>query len=255
MLADDLAQALDPARFARVSLGFEPDAWQARVLQWSGQRLLLNCSRQSGKSTTTAILSLHRALYHPKSLILLVSPSQRQSSELFRKVTEYLARLDVLPELEEDNKLSCALANGSRVVSLPSKEATIRGFSGASLIIEDEASRCPDDLYRAVRPMLAVSGGRLILMSTPWGKRGHFFEEWTGHNAWERISIKATECPRISPAFLAEEKRSMPARWYAQEYACSFEETNDAVFTYDLVMGALSDTVKPLFQEDSPRGA
>jgi hypothetical protein len=70
------------------------------------------------------------------------------------------------------------MKNGSRIVSLPSKEANIRGFSGVSLIIEDEASRVGDDLYLAMRPMLAVNQGRLILMSTPWGKRGHFFEAW-----------------------------------------------------------------------------
>ena len=62
---------------------------------------------------------------------------------------------------------------------LPGQEKTIRGFSGVTLIIEDEASRVDDTLYRAVRPMLAVSGGRLILMSTPYGQTGHFFEEWT----------------------------------------------------------------------------
>lgn len=66
-----------------------------------------------------------------------------------------------------------------RIVSLPSSEATVRGFSGAALIVEDEASRVPYDLYCAMWPMLAISGGRLVLMSTPFGKRGHFFEEWT----------------------------------------------------------------------------
>src|SRR6266508_3512763 len=94
VLHSDLAHALDPVRFAREMLVFEPDDWQRRALRWSGRQLLLNCARQSGKSVTAAVLALHRALYHPKSLVLLVSPSQRQSSELFRKVTDFL---DALP--------------------------------------------------------------------------------------------------------------------------------------------------------------
>ena len=179
VLARDLAHALDPAAFSR-SLGIEPDPWQAGVLRWSGKRLVLNCARQTGKSTTAATLALHCALYVPRSLILLVSPSLRQSTELFRKVGVLLARLPAAPSLVEDNRLSCVFANRSRIVSLPSSEATIRGFSGAALIVEDEASRVSDDLYRAVRPMLATSGGRLILMSTPYGKRGHFWEAWSG---------------------------------------------------------------------------
>ena len=79
MLASDLACALDPATFA-ASLGIVPDPWQAAVLRSPAKRTLLLCSRQSGKSTTTAVLALHRAVYRANSLILLVSPSLRQSS-------------------------------------------------------------------------------------------------------------------------------------------------------------------------------
>ena len=107
MLAADLAQALDPVLFAREALCFNPDPWQEQALRWSGKRLLLNCCRQSGKSTTAAILALHRAVFYPKSLVLLVSPSLRQSSELFRKVRDFLRVLpaEQQPDLIEDNKL------------------------------------------------------------------------------------------------------------------------------------------------------
>ena len=249
VLENDLTLGLDPIAFAN-ELGFTPDPWQARVLMWSGNRILLNCSRQTGKSTTAAILALHKAIYKPDSLILLVSPSLRQSSELFRKVTDLLNRLTVRPRKIEDNRLSCTFENKSRIVSLPSSEATIRGFSGANLIIEDESSRVPDELYRAIRPMLAVSGGKLILMSTPFGKRGHFFEEWDKGQGWEKVQVKANECPRISEEFLREERASLGDWWFKQEYMCEFVEPVDQVFGYELVMGMLSSDVKPLFTEE-----
>src|SRR3712207_4427289 len=72
-LARELRHALDPVAFARERLGFEPDPWQERVLWSSARQILLNCSRQSGKSTVTAVLATHTALYRPGSLILLVS--------------------------------------------------------------------------------------------------------------------------------------------------------------------------------------
>lgn len=185
-LADNLRHALAPVAFAVEALNLTPDDWQARVLRWDGKRLMMNCARQSGKSTTAAGLGLHRALFYPDSLVLLVSPSLRQSSELFRLVTDLMGRLPQRPRLTEDNRLSLRMDNGSWVVSLPGSLETIRGFSAASLVVEDEASRVPDELYVAVRPMLAVSGGRLILMSTPWGRPGHFFGEWeNGGAAWE----------------------------------------------------------------------
>jgi hypothetical protein len=243
----DLAY-VEPVTFARARLGFAPDPWQAHVLQWAGTRLLLNCCRQSGKSTITAILALHRALFTPRSLILLVSPSLRQSSELFRKVQAFLSALPVRPLLVEDNKLSLQLRNHSRIVSLPSTEGTIRGFSGASLIIEDEAARVSDSLYLACRPMLAVSQGQLILLSTPFGKRGHFYEAWEQGGAdWARVQITADQCPRIPADFLAEERRTMPDLWFRSEYHCEFVDTLDQVFATQYVMDALDNDVQPLF--------
>jgi hypothetical protein len=258
-LYDDFAYAANPALFACDVLGMTAlDAWQERVLLWQGKRLLLNVTRQGGKSTTTAALGLHRAYYTPESLILLVSPSLRQSSELFRKVRGHLARLEAVttPDLEEDNKLSLQLANGSRIVSLPSSEATVRGFSAVDLAIFDEDARVPDDLYRAVRPMLATSDGALILMSTPFGKRGHFYEAWeNGGEDWERVKVPATDCPRISAKFLAEERRAMGELWFQSEYMCEFSETINTVFAHELVMSAFSDEVTPLFGAGSTAGS
>ena len=59
---------------------------------------------------------------------------------------------------------------------LPGGEDTVRGFSGVRLLIVEEAARVPDETYFASRPMVAMSGGRIILMSTPAGRRGFFFE-------------------------------------------------------------------------------
>ncbi len=248
-LADDLRYALDVVAFASEVLGLELDDWQREVVGRTSRRELLNCSRQAGKSTVTAVLGLHEALYRPGSLTVLISPSQRQSSELFRKLTELRQLLPMQPELTEDNKLSMSVRGGGRVISLPGSEATIRGFSGATLIIEDEASRVPDELYMALRPMLAVKNGRLILMSTPFGKRGHFWNEWDQGVNWQRIEVPATRIPRISAGFLEEERSSLGAWWFSQEYECQFRESTDSVFSHADVMAALTDDAQPFFGE------
>src|SRR5689334_21484393 len=131
-LAVDLAHALDPVAFVQDRLKFEPDPWQASLLRSRARWILLNCCRQSGKSTTTAAVALHTAIYDP-GLILLVSPSLRQSKELFAKVTGFLKDLEPAEVLEEDNKSCCALANGARVVSLPGDPDTLRGYSAPKL--------------------------------------------------------------------------------------------------------------------------
>src|SRR5215216_5329910 len=229
VLRDDLRLALDRVAFAR-SLGVEPDSWQERLLRSGSDRVLLNCCRQSGKSTMSALIALHRALYHPGSLVLCLAPALRQSQELFAKVSGYYRQLENPARADADRKLSLELANGSRIVTLPGTEKTIRGFSGASLLIVDEAARVEDELYFAVRPMLAVSGGSLLMLSTPYGQRGVFYEAWTNGQGWDRYTVTAEECPRISPEFLAEERLALPERAYRQEYECSFEAVEGAVF-------------------------
>jgi hypothetical protein len=245
-LRDDLKLALDRVAFARAA-GLEPDEWQRRLLRSTSDRLLLNCSRQSGKSTMTAVITLHCAIYHPGSLILCLAPALRQSQELFAKVLDFYRNLARPAPPSAERKLSLELENGSRIVTLPGTEKTIRGFSGASLLVLDEASRVADELYFAVRPMLAVSGGSLMMLSTPYGKRGMFFEEWTGGGGWERYEVPADKCPRITEEFLEEERASLPPWVYRQEYECSFEETEDQVFTTDLIDRAVTSEVKPLF--------
>jgi hypothetical protein len=245
-LVEDLKLALDRVSFAK-RLGLEPDPWQEELLRSTSERVLLNCCRQSGKSTMTAVVALHRALYHPGSLILCLAPALRQSQELFSKMAGFYRDLGRPVSAVTERKLSLELENRSRIITLPGSEKTIRGFSGTSLLILDEAARVEDELYFAVRPMLAVSGGALMMLSTPYGKRGVFFEVWESGLQWERYEVPASQCPRISEEFLEEERASLPPFIFRQEYECSFEETEDQVFTSDMIDRALTDEVKPLF--------
>ena len=239
--------ATDPAQLM-VAAGMTPDLWQAELLQSRWQRALLLCSRQAGKSTVTGALATHTAIYTPGSLTLLLSAAQRQSGELFKTVLNFLHSLPNPPAVKQESALQIELTNGSRIIALPGKEATIRGYAGVDLLVIDEASRVDDALYYSVRPMLAVSGGRLIALTTPFGKRGFFHQEWTeGGDDWHRVKIVATDVPRISAEFLEEERRALGEWWWLQEYFCEFMETTDQVFSYDLIQAAMSSDVLPLF--------
>ncbi len=237
----------DAGMFAREALGFNADEQQARLLRDSPRRCALNCTRQWGKSTVTAAKAIHKASFYANSLTLALSPSARQSAEFLRKASGFLRALGIKPRGDGDNEMSLLLPNGSRVVGLPGSESTIRGFSSVSLLIIDEAARTPDDLYRAVRPMLAVGDGELWLLSTPNGKRGFFYETWgNGDRDWTRISAPATECPRIGGKFLESERAALGERWFRQEYLCEFVDADDTVFATEFVEGALTDEVTPL---------
>lgn len=249
-LTVDLARGLDAVALAE-AVGMDPDPWQADVLRSDHPRILLNVARQVGKSVTCATKAVHVAVYEPGALILLLSPSQRQSGELFKKILTTYKALGRPIASEAESALTLTLGNGSRIVSLPGSEATIRSYSAVRLLIVDEASRVEDETISAVRPMLAVSGGQLIALSTPAGRRGWWYEAWEdGGAAYERVRVTATECPRISPAFLAEEKASVGDYFYAQEYCCEFAES-DAQLISEATLKAMWDArcAPPLFPE------
>jgi hypothetical protein len=224
-----LALALDPSLILRAR-GLAPDPWQREFLLAPDRQVLLNCSRQSGKSTAVSALALHTALFNPGALVLLLSPSQRQSAEIFRKVLAADSALGRPLPARYRTQLRLELANGSRVLCLPGREETVRSFGGVNLLVLDEAARIADELYHSVRPMLAVSQGRLVALSTPFGQRGWFYREWAGGGPWRRFQVGWRDCPRISADFIREETRAMGEAWVRQEYETLFTALEGLVY-------------------------
>ncbi len=223
-----------------------PDRWQVDVLNSDARRMLLLCSRQSGKSTTCAALAVNQAIYDP-GLVLLIAPAQRQSAELFRKVNEVYRALPNVPRVVQESAMRMELANGSRIIALPGVEQNIRGYSGAKTVIIDEASRVDDGLFAAVRPMLATTQGRLVALTTPYGKRGWFYEAWEHGEGWHRTQVTANDCPRIDAGWLADERRLIGDWQFRQEYLTEFVDTDEQFFSSDLIEAALTSEVQPLW--------
>jgi len=222
----------DPVAFARHRLGFHANPGQLQALDPLIRRGLLNCCRQWGKSTAVAVRAVHQAFHHAGSLTVAASPSGRQSAEFVRKAAGLLQKLGIAPRGDGDNEISLLLPNGSRIVGLPGNESTIRGFSSVALLLIDEASRVDEALYHAVRPMIAANSEAAIwLMSTPNGRQGFFYDEWSqGGPEWTRIEAPATNCPRIRPEFLAEERRHLTDQVFRQEYLCEFVAADFSYF-------------------------
>ena len=234
---DDSRYIFDVISFARDRLAFHPGPDQIPALDAAVRRGLLNCCRQWGKSTAVSIRAVHQAFHHENSLTIVTSPSARQSAEFVRKAAGFLGVLDIEARGDGDNPISLALPNGSRIVGLPGRETTIRGFSNVALLLIDEAARVPDSIYHAVRPMVAANPNAAIwLMSTPNGRQGYFYDQWTnGGPAWTRVQTPAPECPRILPKFLDEERKNLTDQMFRQEYLCEFVAADFAYFAPDAI--------------------
>jgi hypothetical protein len=237
----EVALRLDPSKLMDW-LGFEiVDPWQRTLLRTDASRVLLLCSRQLGKSTCTACVALNEAYLNANALVLLVSPSERQSGELFEKVSRFHKRLQLVPAVRELTTF-IELVNGSKIYALPGSGDTIRGFSAPRLVVIDEASRVPDDVLGAVLPMLVSNHGRLLCLSTPRGKSGFYYERWVSEDAnWTRINARASESPRISPEAIAEQRSSLGPRLFSAEFDNNFLEDVDQVFSEAAIDSIFAD--------------
>ena len=239
----------DPVAFGR-SIGFKPDEWQEQLLAGTMRRSILCCGRQTGKSTTTAVIARHVAETIPGSLTLMGAPAFRQSIELFRKLRDF-KYADDAPARLTNNAMSLELSNGSRIVALPGKDETIRSFGGVDLLIIDEAAYVGDRIFAAVSPMVATSNGRVILLSTPRSMSGFFFQVWSNGNAgWARYHIPSSACPRIPASFLEDERHRLPEFVYKREYEAQFTDSADALVRTSDIDSAFDGATASLYSGD-----
>ena len=256
-IKDDIRFAVDPVAFAEDVLPrIDPDVksldpWQRDFLETRARRMLVNAFRQSGKSTLTGILALHRALYYPRSLVLILAPSLRQAGEFFEKVSMGFSELSgggLAIEAESDRKLGIKLTNGSRIEALPGSQKSTRGFSKPSLIIIDEAAQIDDALYTGVMPMLtrAKEGGRLLMLSTPFGRRGVYWRLWEESTIFQRVRVPYTAVDWISPSIIEEARETLLDWEFKQEFLCTFEQNQMAVFDVEDFRASTTDEFDPI---------
>jgi terminase large subunit-like protein len=238
-------------------MGWTPDPWQKAFLHSKAKRETLLCARQAGKSTGAAARALPEALLNDGALCLIFCPTMRQSMEMLLKVQEFDNALGNPVELISVSKTSRSYINGSRIIALPDNETGIVGFSGPRLILIDEGSRVSDILYKSVSPMLGVSRGQMITLSTPFGSEGWFFDLWDEslearmrreklNEKWRHTAVNAYNIPRLGADFLHDQRIELGQRWYSQEFELEWLSSIDAVFSREVIDKVMSGDEDPL---------
>jgi hypothetical protein len=250
-MSRDIARALDPALLAQ-DADIILDEWQAGFVRSDAPQTAMLIPRQHGKTEAAVIKSLSVATTEPDSLILIASPSQRQSDEFVLRARKAYGRIKDAPPLIGDAARRIEFENGSRILALPGDNDgdTMRGLANVRLAIVDEAARCSDALITAIRPMLATNPrAQLVYLSTPKGKRGTYFDAWTSNDTdWHRIRVELGSCPRITPEFLARERKNLGETKYREEYLCEFLDSDIAAFNSTLVDLMFDPEVRPIWR-------
>ena len=162
----------DPAEFCSEILRFKPTSYQRKLLETKSKRIVLRWARQTGNTTALACLCLIHATLNPKQTVLIVAPGLRQSMILGGRIRELLGLMTREYRrsiVSQKLRTVFRFRNGSQINVLPNSENQLRGFT-ADLIVVDEAAFCHNDeeIFRNILPpMLATTGGALIVSSTP----------------------------------------------------------------------------------------
>ena len=243
------------------------DRWQQQALNHEGN-LVLRTGRQVGKSTVVAVKAYNLAMEFEGTTTLVVAAVQRQSSLLFEKIRAMFdmdnrAAIDKALTgkvfnnqkekrnaekaasiyIEEPTLTRLRLKNGSEIICVPTGRtgAGIRGFT-VDFLIADEAARIPDEVWVAILPMMATSKkqrgtGWQILLSTPLGKRGYFYDCCQDKD-FLHIHFSSEKCKRINKKYLRTQKKNLTKVQYAQEFLGDFIEDYCQFFASDLVDNA-----------------
>lgn len=238
----------DPCHPMRAA-GLTPDPWQEEMVRCPARQIAALCTRRSGKSRTTASRVLTRSLLRKRYKTLIFAPTEEQSKELLDYVREMNDAVGSPVPVVRESLTEIAWANGSRVRVKTDRPKSSRGFT-PDLIVIDEAAQVSDVLYMSVQPMMVLGKAELMALTTPFGKLGWFYEAWTDDEKrryWRTFTVTADQCPRISTTVLDEHRRTMPQRWFDQEYNCQFNDVENAVFPLDVIHGGRGDGIRPLF--------
>jgi hypothetical protein len=169
---------------------------------------------------------------------MVIASVERQAFLLFEKILSYIyANYKGMIKKGKDRptKHKVKLKNGSIIYCLPTGLSGygIRGYT-VDMLIADEAAFIPEEVWTAVTPMLAVTKGNIILLSTPFGKGGYFFRCFSDPS-FTSFHVSSEDCPRISEHFLEQERKRMTKLQYAQEYLGEFVDELRRFFPTELI--------------------
>lgn len=223
------------------------DDWQKEVLETKGKHnICLRAGRQVGKSTVISMLAGNYAIENKNSSIMVISATERQAYLLFTKILLYLDdnfKKEIAVGKKRPTKSQINLKNGSIIRCLPTglDGLGIRGFT-INLLIADEAAFIHKEVWPAVVPSLSTTGGKIILLSTPLGSTGYFYDCYhdDSFKTWHINAEDVANC-RLEPqkSWMREhqnkQKEIMSQLQYAQEYLGEFVDEFQRMFSDELI--------------------
>lgn len=230
------------------------DEWQKKYIETEGNCALLT-GRQVGKSTAMSIKAGKLAVTNSNFPILIIAFTEKQAFDIFWKTLNYLeAQYPHMIKKGKDKPTmhEINLKNGSTIECYATGKygEGIRGKTCKKIFV-DEARNIAREVFVAISPMVAVTGGSMDISSTPAGKEGFFWDIFDPKKnlGFTKFYVSGEDCPRYTKDFLDGQKKVMSTLEYAQEYLAIFLDDLKRLFSDDLI-----NRVCTLKREGADRG-
>jgi Terminase large subunit, T4likevirus-type, N-terminal len=238
----------DPAMFAEMLVGQALWSHQLEVVRSLARYRVINAGRRAGKTRVFGVLSLHETFKAPRRKVLIVSAGDIASKRMFADIAGMAAGAPLLRgSVADETKSLLTLTNGSTIECVPQSMGQVRSAE-ADLLIVDEAGFVAQGIWEAAEPVVvARAGSRVLICSTPWGAKDHFFRVlW--RQGMDRPDTKveswhwpSTVSPLVDVEFLEDIKGRSSPLYFAREYMAEFVDEAGAYFRSEELDAALDD--------------
>ena len=239
---DVCPNAEKPADWAIRALQFNPSKLQAEILNYQGDRLILCCARQWGKSTIVAIKALHEAVHNPNTVTIILSRTKEQAGVILQRIRANASTLGLATKRYQGRDHSIALPNGAAIFAIAHNAETAVGYTANTLIV-DEAAVVKDDTFAAALPSIARTNGKLWMLSTPNGQTGTFYTLWHDETLshWHRVKATVDDVDYASQDVIDLQMRLYPAK-AKQDFYCEFAQPAGRLVSRDLFKNFVDPT-------------
>lgn len=245
LLIRTLTERVNPELLLERVVGGPADPFQVQMMHSTAEVICCLASRRVGKSTTIGVMA-GQELAKPEHQVIILSKTLIQSQLLFSKVAYCWEKMGLPIEKKRRTLTELSLKNGSSVVCLPVGQTgdQARGFGvRQGLLLYDEAAFIPDEVYASTLA-IAEADAKTILISTPGGKSGKFYEMYHDREMYpevERIRACSLDLPRM--AKLVERQRKVLSKHeFEVEHGLSFMGGGHQFFDTKAVEAAFTDT-------------
>jgi hypothetical protein len=194
------------------------------------KRLVIIAGRRSGKSKSAAILAIYLAVLcdhrenlttGEKGVVLCIAQNQEQAKIVFGYVKGIVKSIPTIAkEVVNVTALSITFKNGIEIQVRPASFRGLRGVTCIAAICDEMAfwfteennSTNPDsEIVNALKPALVTTKGMLIIISSPYARRGVVWKYYSAYFGKEGSPVYASDVRvarsaalfRFSPAWAA----------------------------------------------------